>query len=180
MIEYLAWAAVAIAVPAAAIVGYASRRPDVFRVSRSATIDAPPEGILPLIASPRRMNEWNPFAADPTSIGTYSGPETGPGATYAFAGRSGTGKLAVTGIDEPRRVDMRLAMTKPIACDNAIAFTLEPRGASTVVTWSMEGRNSLPSKIMGCFIDCDRMCGEQFEKGLADLKAKVEARALGA
>lgn len=179
MLEILAWVSGAVAVAGAAIIGFAARRPDTFKYARSLAIDAAPERIMAMIASPRAMNTWNPFAADPSSKGEYAGPESGPGAAYHFAGRSGTGRFEVVRV-EPGLAAMRLVMTKPLACDNAVAFTLEPQGASTLVTWTMEGRQSLPAKIMSVFIDCDRMCGSQFEKGLADLKAKVEKAPLGA
>ena len=179
MIEYALYAAAAVALPAAALVGWASRKPDTFRFSRSRAIAAPPERIYPLIADMRAMNTWNPFAhTDPAMKGTYSGPPAGRGASFAFEGRKcGTGHIAITEVVAPSRVAMRLVMTKPMRCDNAIDFTLEPRGGETVVTWSMHGSQPLMSKVMSCFIDCERMCGDQFEKGLADLKARAETAA---
>lgn len=176
MIEYVLYATAAVALPAAALVGWASRKPDSFRYSRSRAIAARPERIFPLINDVRTMNTWNPFAKAPGMTGAYSGPAAGPGATFAFEGRkSGTGHIAITEASAPARVAMRLVMTKPMRCDNVVEFTLEPRGGETVVTWTMQGAQPLPSKLMSCFIDCERMCGDQFDKGLADLKAMAEA-----
>jgi hypothetical protein len=55
-----------------------------------------------------------------------------------------------------------------------VDFTLEPSGSSTVVTWEMRGRNTSVSKLLGIFIDMDRMVGTDFEAGLANLKSVVE------
>jgi hypothetical protein len=33
------------------------------------------------------------------------------------------------------------------------------------------------AKVMGLFVDCDKMCGDQFEKGLAQMKSLAEAEA---
>jgi hypothetical protein len=33
----------------------------------------------------------------------------------------------------------------------------------------MYGKNNFMGKVMSVFFDCDKMCGPQFEKGLADL-----------
>ena len=33
----------------------------------------------------------------------------------------------------------------------------------------MYGKNNFVSKVMSLFMDCDKICGPQFEKGLADL-----------
>ena len=38
----------------------------------------------------------------------------------------------------------------------------------------MSGKQPLLAKVMTLFIDCDKMVGSQFEKGLANLKAMAE------
>jgi hypothetical protein len=38
----------------------------------------------------------------------------------------------------------------------------------------MSGKQPLLGKLMSLFIDCDRMVGSQFEKGLGSLKAIAE------
>jgi len=38
----------------------------------------------------------------------------------------------------------------------------------------MSGRQPLVGKVMSLFIDCEKMVGSQFEKGLASLKAIAE------
>ena len=35
----------------------------------------------------------------------------------------------------------------------------------------MYGKNNFMGKVVSLFMDCDKMCGPQFEKGLADLGA---------
>jgi hypothetical protein len=39
----------------------------------------------------------------------------------------------------------------------------------------MQGKQPLMAKVMTMFIDCDKMVGGEFEKGLADLKVIAEA-----
>jgi hypothetical protein len=157
---------------------YVSSRPDRFRTARSLTIAASPEKIFPLINELRVMNTWNPFSlGDPNAKGNYSGPASGAGAIHEFDGRkSGTGRIEITRATPARQVSMRLVMTKPFACDNAIEFTLEPQepARQTKVTWAMEGAQPFMGKLMGCFIDCDKMVGGQFDKGLAALKLQAE------
>ena len=65
-------------------------------------------------------------------------------------------------------------MTRPMACDNKVEFTLVPVGCTTDVTWAMSGKSNLMSKLMCLAMDPDKMVGGQFEKGLADLKAIAE------
>lgn len=159
------------------LLAYASTRPDSFEVSRSTLINAPPETIFPLINSPARMNIWNPFVkADPAIKLTYSGPEAGVGAANAWDGTSkvGKGDIEITESVAPSRIALRLNMIKPMKAQNYVEYTLVPRGAATEVTWMMQGKQPFMAKLMSVVINCDRMVGGLFEKGLADLKALAE------
>jgi hypothetical protein len=55
-----------------------------------------------------------------------------------------------------------------------VQFTFVPEGAGTQVTWAMQGNKPFIGKLMGLFMDCEKICGDDFEKGLANL-AKVVA-----
>jgi len=63
---------------------------------------------------------------------------------------------------------------KPFKAHNVNQFTLEPVGSSTKVTWTMEGTNVYPAKVMSLFVDMDRMMGKHFEAGLDNLKVIAE------
>jgi hypothetical protein len=43
------------------------------------------------------------------------------------------------------------------------------------VTWSMEGKTTAMTRVMGVFKSMDKMVGPIFEKGLAKLKTDAEA-----
>ena len=67
----------------AAVLLHAANKPDTFSVQRSASIQAPPERIFPLINDLRAFNTWNPFEKkDPNLKGRYSGPAGGKGAEF--------------------------------------------------------------------------------------------------
>ena len=170
-----------LAIVAAIVAGvliYASTLPDTFEVRRSMAIKAPPEKVFALINDLKAMNSWNPFALRaPDQSGTYRGPQSGPGAVYDFNGRkSGSGRVEIVGNQPTRAVEMRLVMTKPLACDNKIDFTLDPAPDQTTVTWAMHGPCPLINKVMCMFMDSDKMCGDAFVEGLSNLKAMAEAR----
>jgi hypothetical protein len=164
----------------AAIAGllvYASTKPDVFQVRRSTHIKATPDKIQPLIADLHQFNTWNPYnKKDPAMQSSYEGPASGTGSTYRFKGNKdvGSGSVSVTAV-QPGKVEMALDMTEPFACHNIIAFTLQPQGDGTEVTWAMHGPSHLVSKVMGVIFDMDKMVGRDFEAGLRDLKASAEA-----
>jgi len=166
-----------VAVVIAAILVYAATRPDVFRVQRTANINAPPEKIFPLIESLRSGEMWSPYyRKDPEMRGTYSGPESGVGAQFDFSGNKdvGSGRVTITDSSRPGKVTMRLQMFKPFAADNVVEFTLTPKGGTTDVTWAMQGRQPYVAKVMCLFFDMDKMVGTDFAVGLASLKAIAE------
>jgi hypothetical protein len=162
----------------AGLLVYASTKPDVFQVQRSAHIKASPDKIQPLIGDLHQFNTWNPYnKKDPTMQSSYEGPGNSPGSAYHFKGNKdvGSGSISITGV-QPGKVDMALDMTEPFACHNIIEFTLQPQGDGTEVTWAMHGPSKLISKVMGVVFDMDKMVGRDFEAGLSSLKALAEAR----
>ena len=162
----------------AGVLIYASTRPDTFRVERSTHIKAPPEKIYAIMGDFRRFPEWSPYEhRDPAMKRTLGAITSGPGAFYEWAGNSkvGWGRMEITAASPPTSVTINLDMIKPIEGHNVVEFTLAPDGDSTTVTWAMHGPSPFISKLMGIFINMDRMIGTDFEAGLATLKANIES-----
>lgn len=152
-------------------------RPDEFVVARSATIAAPPEKVFPHVNDLRKWKAWSPWARlDPNTNSSFSGADAGVGAAMAWAGNSkvGAGKMTITESQPGELVRLRLDFQKPMKATNTAKFTFRPEDAQTVVTWSMAGKNNFMGKIFSLFMDCDKMVGCQFEKGLASLKSVTE------
>jgi uncharacterized protein YndB with AHSA1/START domain len=171
--------AVIVIVLLAALLAYAATRPDTFRTSRSAVIDAPPERIFPLIDDFARWREWSPWERlDPDLRRTYSGPASGRGAGYAWEGskKVGQGSMEITTSTPPSRLVVRLDFIKPFEAHNVAEFTLEPEGAGTRVVWAMHGPRPFIMKMMGVFMNMDEMVGKDFSAGLANLKSLAETR----
>ena len=162
----------------AALLAYAATRPDTFAVERSATIAAPASKLFPLINDMRSFNTWNPYVRkDPAMKGAYSGPSAGVGSAFDFHGNkdAGKGRIAISSSTEPSLVSMQLDMQEPFEGHNAIDFKLAPEGeAATRVTWTMHGPSSFLPRLMGIFFNMDQMIGNDFEAGLANLKALAE------
>ncbi len=155
-------------------------RPGEFVVSRRTKISAPPEQIFPRVNELRNWEAWNPWGKlDPNCKITYDGPPAGVGASYAWAGNSkvGEGRNTVTESKPNERVRFRLEFAKPMKGTNTTEFTFQPDGDETIVTWTMSGKNNFASKVIGLVVNCDKMIGGQFERGLAQMKTLVEATA---
>ncbi|MFI4979304.1 MAG: SRPBCC family protein [Nevskiales bacterium] len=161
----------------AGVLGYAATRPDTFSVQRSLAIKAPPEKIFPLIENFHRWSEWSPYEKlDPQMKRSYTGPDSGPGAAYAWDGdsKAGAGSMEILRTTVPGSVVIKLDFIRPITGHNAATFTLESSGGTTTVTWTMAGPAPYISKLMGLFFNMDQMIGKGFETGLDNLKRIAE------
>ena len=161
----------------AAILIYASTKPDSFRVERSAAMNVPPEKIFPYIEGLKRWTEWSPYEGrDPAMKRAYSGAESGKGAVYEWDGNDdvGKGRMEIVDSTPPHRVVIKLDFLKPFEGHNMAELTVEPKGGQTIVTWAMYGPSTFMTKLIGTFVDMDDMIGRDFAAGLAKLKAVVE------
>lgn len=166
----------AIVVIVAGLLAYAATRPDVFRVERSASIQAPPEAIYPLIADLHCWESWSPYEKkDPAMQRSFSGAASGKGAGYAWEGNNkvGAGRMEIIDAVEPVKVVLQLDFLRPMQARNTAEFTLSPVGDATQVTWAMHGPASFVSKLMGVVINMDKMIGTDFEVGLQNLQRVV-------
>ena len=169
--------AIAVVVLVAAVLIFAATRPDNFRVQRTTSIKAPPEKIFALINDLHRWGSWSPWEKmDPEMKRTYSGAASGKGAVYAWEGNSkvGEGRMEISDTSPPSKVTIKLDFIKPFEAHNTAQFTLEPKGDSTSVTWTMYGPSVYMAKVMGVFVNMDKMIGKDFETGLANLKSVAE------
>lgn len=157
----------------------AALRPAAFCVARSIPISAPPLAVFAHVNDLKRFQQWDPWSKmDPTTQHSYSGPIAGVGAAQSWTGKkTGVGKMTITESRPGELVRMRLEFFKPFAAINTVDFTFRREGSQTVTTWSMTGENNLFFRIMGLFMSMEKMCGPQFEAGLADLKSLAEAAA---
>lgn len=98
------------------------------------------------------------------------------GAGMSWSGKKvGVGKLEITDCKENEYVTSRLEFFKPFAGVNTVQYTLTPtQDGGTIMECSMEGESKFINKDMSVLMDCDKMCGDQFIKGMDNLKVIVE------
>jgi polyketide cyclase/dehydrase/lipid transport protein len=150
---------------------------DTYTVERSTMIEAPAALIYEQIADFRRWTAWSPWEdIDPDLQRSYSGPDAGVGAAYTWSGnrKAGRGRMEITDVTEPAAVSIVVAFEKPFKALNDTHFSLRPEGSGTVVTWTMNGKRTWLTKVMGVFLSMDKLLGPDFEKGLARLKTATE------
>ncbi len=161
----------------AALLVSAATRPDTFHIERSTNIAAAPENIFPLINDFTNWDSWSPWAGkDPNMKTLISDTTSGQGASYAWEGNKQVGAGSMTIIDSspPEKVGIQLNFIKPFKAQNTATFTLAVQGEKTSVTWALDGPQQFMNKLMGLFMNMDRMVGKDFETGLASMKSLAE------
>jgi uncharacterized protein YndB with AHSA1/START domain len=174
--KILKWGGIAVGVFVAGVLALAMTKPDEFRVQRSITVNAPPQAVFALINDYRQWAAWSPWEGkDPAMKRSYSGPQSGKGAVYAWDGNGEVGKGRMTITESaPERIALDLDFEKPFEGHNKVVFALESKGLTTDVTWRMSGPSPFVTKVIQVFLDMDAMIGAEFEKGLAAMKAAAE------
>ena len=177
MFEIVAVVAIVLAIALAIVLILAAAKPDTFSVRRGTTVKAAPEKIFPLINDFHQWGNWSPYEnRDPAMKRSYSGPASGVGAVYGWDGNSnvGSGRMKILDASAPAKIVIKLDFFKPFEAHNTAEFTMLPQGNATNVHWVMHGPSNFMSKVMGVFMNFDKMVGKDFEAGLANLKSATE------
>lgn len=151
---------------------------DITPIERSIVIDAPAAEITPFIADLRRWVDWSPWEGqDPAMERTYTGTPGTVGSAYAWKGnrKAGAGTMSITRL-APTEIDVDLHFTAPFTSSSKVEYRLSETGDSTTLSWSMTRPQNLMARVMGVFVNMDKLLGADFEKGLARLKAVVEKK----
>jgi hypothetical protein len=163
----------------AAVALVASQQPDDFKVTRSATMDAPASAVFAQVNNLKNWKAWSPWEKlDPNAKISFEGSEAGVGAKMSWAGNMDVGVGSIT-IAESRAgelVRFDMDFKEPMESKSTAEFTFKEEGGKTQVTWSMYGKNNFIGKVIGLIFNCEKMIGEQFEKGLGNLKTIVEVK----
>jgi hypothetical protein len=158
---------------------YGLTLPDDWSVKESVVISAPPEDVVPFVATPRRWTEWSSWSKtfDPTAEFHFDGPESGEGASFAWLGEQlGLGKMAITKVTS-NEVEYTLKLQGETFSENGrVAF--EPVAGGTRVIWTDGGK---VNGTLGRFFRqrLEDSVSADFAASLQRLKQTVEAKPAG-
>jgi uncharacterized protein YndB with AHSA1/START domain len=161
----------------ATVLIYAATKPNMFRVQRTASINASPDEVFGLINDFHTWASWSPWEKKDLAMKKiHSGAPQGKGAVLEWDGNKdvGTGRMEVLESVPTSTIRIKLDFLKPFEAYNQAAFTLTPNAGSTQVTWTMHGPQPFMMKVMDIVMNMDKMVGKDFEEGLANLKALAE------
>jgi hypothetical protein len=157
-------------------------QPEDFVVSRSATMAASQADVFAQVNDFHNWAAWSPWAKlDPNAKETIEGPTQGEGSKLSWDGDANVGAGSMTIIESKpnERIRIKLDFVRPFAGTSDVEFTFLPEGDQTAVTWKMSGKNNFIAKAISLVMDCEKMCGEQFDLGLASIKSIVEKKPNG-
>ena len=156
----------------------ASRKPDEFRVTRSAVLNASPTTVFEHVNDLIKWQAWSPWAKmDPDAKTSFEGPTAGTGAKTSWEGKkTGKGTMTILESTPSSFIRFKLEFFKPMKGINTVEFTFAAEAQGTRVTWTMFGPSPFMSKVVSLFMNCDKMVSSQFDSGLANLKAIVEKK----
>lgn len=149
-----------------------------FEISRSITVQAEAAAVHGLVNDFHEWPKWSPWEdLDPDLQRTYTCPDSGVGAHYAWLGnrKAGQGSMEITS-STPEQIGIVLSFLKPWKATNDVSFALSPTGAGTEVTWRMTGQHKGVGAVFAKVFNMDKLLGRDFEKGLARLKSVAETR----
>jgi len=173
--KYLKYAGIALVV----FLLIVAMQPSEYKVERSLTINATTRVLFTQANNFRRWQMWSPWAKiDPKAKMTFEGAPWGEGAIMRWDGNRevGKGSMEITKSSPNRAIQYKLVFLSPMKGEatSEFTFTPVPKGG-TKVTWSMSGKNGFFGKLMGLALNCEKMIGDKYEEGLANLKKVVEA-----
>lgn len=149
--------------------------PTSYTVERSVVIDAGPEKVHEYVGDLNKWEEWAPWKEEDPSIVVTKGEKTkGVGASQYWVGDSGDGALTITKDSPEEGIEYDLVFEGGLyECQSAVMYE-ELKDGDTKVTWEMNG--DMNSPIIGGYfaLMMDSMVGEMFDRGLNNLKSKVE------
>jgi hypothetical protein len=154
----------------------ASMKPNTVQYERSIAINAPPKKILPHIQDFHKWLPWSPWEKlDPNMKREFMGPAQGVGAKYGWSGNNKAGQGTMEILEASNSgVKIDLRFVRPFKNDCIMYFHFTAQGNATNVRWTMDGPNLFFGKVMGVFMNMDKMIGKDFEKGLTDLRSEAE------
>src|SRR5712692_10488733 len=117
------------------LVAVIALQPADFRITRSATIAAPPADVFAQVNDFHKWEAWSPWAKiDPTMKQIYDGAPAGTGAIYTWSGNGkvGEGRMTVTESRPSDLIRIKLEFLKPFTATNSAEFTFKPEANQTL------------------------------------------------
>lgn len=115
---------------------------------------------------------------DPNAKTATKGVDGTVGFTASWESKNsqvGKGEQEIIGLEQDKKIDLRLQFYKPFNCAASANFVTADLGNnSTNVAWTFNGSMPYPFNIMRVFTSIDNMIGKDLQDGLNNIKAILE------
>jgi uncharacterized protein YndB with AHSA1/START domain len=163
----------------ALFVGISFFLPREVAISRSIVIAKPQAEVFAYLNGFKHFNEWSPWAElDPAARYSFSGPETGVGASMRWESEDpnvGKGEQTIVGATAPEEIRIALVFGDEQQASD-VRQRLTPEGEGTRVEWSMRSDMGMNPLYRWFGLAFESLVGPDYEKGLAKMKTVLEAR----
>ena len=152
--------------------------PSRYRVERRVLCKGRPEVVFAQINTLKNWADWSAWTVKrfPDMVTTYAGPDSGPGASMTWDGKSsGNGTLKIASSDPAAGITYDLAFEQGRYISKG-RIQLEAAAESVTVVWVNEGElgGNPVSRFFGLLMD--KMMGPDMAAGLANLQKLAEAK----
>lgn len=152
--------------------------PKEYYVERSITVSAPAVLVYSQVADLEAWQEWDPWGElDPDMTVSFGESRVGLGASYSWQSEtSGNGSMEIVEVDPPNLAKFKLVFEGYEDNPSYSRMLLEAADAigPTTVTWTFEGDVGEKLFARWMVLLMDKFVGVNYEKGLANLKARCE------
>jgi Polyketide cyclase / dehydrase and lipid transport len=151
-----------------------------YAVERSITINKPKEVVFNYIKYLKNQDDFSKWASmDPNMKKEFKGTDGTVGFISAWEGNKkvGKGEQEIKKITAGEQVDFELRFIKPFpGVANAYLQTADAGNNQTTVKWGFDSKMKYPMNLMLLFLNMDKMIGNDFATGLANLKKILESK----
>jgi uncharacterized protein YndB with AHSA1/START domain len=150
-----------------------------YSASREVIINKPKTLVFGYLKLLKNQNKWSVWGSmDPDMRMSFNGTDGTEGFVSAWESHNknvGAGEQEILKIVEGERLDYEMRFIKPFKSTSwAYITTTSINEHQTKVLWGFNGKMSYPSNLMLVFMNMEKMIGNDFEKGLLNLKAILE------
>lgn len=152
-----------------------------YSLERSITVDKPLAETFDFISSIQNQYKWSKWAnLDPNMKKSYTGTDKTVGFISKWESphkNVGAGEQEIKKIIPNQRMEMEMRFLKPMRSTSQGYFTTTAVGENqTKVAWGFTGKMPYPFNFILAIMNMEKMLGNDFEEGLANMKKMLEAQ----
>lgn len=159
------------------VIGFFTKKD--YSVSREVLVGKPKAIVFNYLKMLKNQNLWSVWGSiDPNMRTNFTGTDGSEGFISAWDSddkRAGQGEQEILKIVEGERIDYEIRFLRPFKSTSWAFLTVASANDNqTLVHWEFAGKMNYPTNIMMIFMNMEKMVGNDFEKGLQNLKSILE------